>query len=157
MATVQHSALPNAELHEPKDVSGAAINTTYVADGAGSGDWGQAPYTYVVTYVFEDISTADTNYVVAPVAGNIVNIYSVIDGAIATSDCALSFAIGGTPITSSGITITQSGSAAGDIDSSTPTADNTLSAGSRIDITSDGASANSVNATITFEIQVNFS
>lgn len=39
MANVQHSAIPNADLHEPKGASGAASGTVYVADGAGSGSW----------------------------------------------------------------------------------------------------------------------
>lgn len=37
--TVQHKSIPNAELHEPKDINTAVIHTAYVADGAGSGDW----------------------------------------------------------------------------------------------------------------------
>jgi len=34
-----HKAIPDAELHEPKGVAGAAAGTTYHADGAGSGSW----------------------------------------------------------------------------------------------------------------------
>lgn len=37
--TVQHKAIANAELHEPKDVLSAAIGEVYKANGAGSGDW----------------------------------------------------------------------------------------------------------------------
>ena len=37
--TIQHKAIANAELHEPKDVSAATVGQVYVADGAGSGDW----------------------------------------------------------------------------------------------------------------------
>lgn len=37
--TIQHKAIGNAELHEPKDVSTATVGQIYVADGAGSGTW----------------------------------------------------------------------------------------------------------------------
>lgn len=43
MATVQHSTLSSSELHEPKGAATADANTVYVADGAGSGNWLQAP------------------------------------------------------------------------------------------------------------------
>lgn len=36
---IQHSNIPDAQLHEPKGVAGAALNTSYFADGSGSGDW----------------------------------------------------------------------------------------------------------------------
>lgn len=37
--TVQHKDIPNAQLHEPKNVSTAAIETVYRANGSGSGTW----------------------------------------------------------------------------------------------------------------------
>jgi len=39
MATVQHSALTDPNLHEPKGVSTAASGKVYVANGSGSGAW----------------------------------------------------------------------------------------------------------------------
>ena len=39
MATVQHSALTDPNLHEPKGVSTAASGKVYQANGAGSGTW----------------------------------------------------------------------------------------------------------------------
>jgi len=39
MATVQHSALTDPNLHEPKGVSTAAAGKVYVANGSGSGSW----------------------------------------------------------------------------------------------------------------------
>ncbi len=39
MATVQHSALTDPNIHEPKGVSTAAAGKVYVANGAGSGSW----------------------------------------------------------------------------------------------------------------------
>ena len=46
MANVQHSTLPEAELHEPKGVSTAAADSFYVANGAGSGTWKRRLYKY---------------------------------------------------------------------------------------------------------------
>lgn len=37
--TIQHKSIPNAELHEPKDIVTATLNSAYFADGSGSGDW----------------------------------------------------------------------------------------------------------------------
>lgn len=39
--TIQHKDIPDAQLHEPKGVSTALSNQTYVADGAGSGNWAE--------------------------------------------------------------------------------------------------------------------
>ncbi len=61
--------------------------------------------------------------------------------------------IGGTLVTNSAITITQSGSAAGDVDSSTPSAANTVTAGQAIEVISDGLSTTNVDATITLVIR----
>jgi len=37
--TIQHSAIPDADLHEPKGVAGASTGTVYKANGSGSGNW----------------------------------------------------------------------------------------------------------------------
>lgn len=39
MATIAHSALTGADLHEPKGIATAAANTVYVANGSGSGNY----------------------------------------------------------------------------------------------------------------------
>ena len=39
MATVQHSALTDPNIHEPKGITTAQEGQVYVADGANSGDW----------------------------------------------------------------------------------------------------------------------
>lgn len=99
-----------------------------------------------------DVSTASSCYVVSPVAGNITKIYSVINGTIATANSVITSSINGAAITGGSLTIAFSGSAAGDIDSATPTAANTVAAGDLITLTTDGASSNTVNAEFTIEI-----
>jgi hypothetical protein len=37
--TIQHRDIPNAQLHEPKNVNSALANTVYKANGTGSGTW----------------------------------------------------------------------------------------------------------------------
>ena len=153
---VAHASLTGADLHEPKGVAAAASGTVYIANGAGSGTWtalNNANKVYI-TARLEDVSTAKSVFVVPGIAGTISKIYSVIDGALGTADCGLSFEIGGVAITSGGITIAFSGSAAGDVDSSTPSALNTITASQAVEIITDGASTNTVNATITFVIDV---
>ena len=99
-----------------------------------------------------DISTGSSHWIVSPVAGTITKIYSVINGAIATADAALSFELAGVAVTGGGITIAYSGSAAGDADSATPTALNAVTAGQAIEMITNGASTNTIKAKITIEI-----
>jgi hypothetical protein len=108
--------------------------------------------TRFVTKTITDVSTAGSYWVVPGLAGEVKKIISVIDGAIATADAALTFEIGGTAITGGGITIANAGSAAGDVDTATPTAANVIGAEQPIELITDGASTNTVAATVTFEI-----
>lgn len=60
MATVQHSALTDPNLHEPKGVSTAAAGKVYVANGSGSGAWQYpAGHAYADMYITGS-STAQT-------------------------------------------------------------------------------------------------
>lgn len=40
---MEHKNIPNDGLHEPKDIVFAVAGQVYIADGAGSGSWGQPP------------------------------------------------------------------------------------------------------------------
>jgi len=99
-----------------------------------------------------DVSTSASSWTVSPIAGTITNIWTVIDGAIATADAGITLEIGGTLVTGSAITIGNAGSAAGDVDNATPTAANTVTAGQAIEIITDGASDNAVKAEVLIEI-----
>ena len=37
--TVQHSAIPDGQRHEPKGIDSAAAGTAYISDGSASGSW----------------------------------------------------------------------------------------------------------------------
>jgi len=166
MADKQHNALTGSSLHEPKGVAAASIDTLYAADGAGSGAHRKITHASMdktsvknvnlvyLTYELVDISTAGSTWLPVPLAGKITKIRSVLHGAIASVDCGLTFEIGGTLVIGGAITIAFSGSAAGDEDNSTPTALNVLTVGQAIEIITDGASTNAVNASLVFEIDV---
>ena len=108
----------------------------------------------LVNGLIEDVSTGANHYCVMPFAGTISAIYTVLHGTIATADAGLTFKIGagGTEITDSAITIAYDGSAAGDVDSSTPSALNVVAVGDVIEMITDGASTNDVDVTVVFEI-----
>jgi hypothetical protein len=41
--TIQHSSISDPNIHEPKGASSAPLNSVYVSNGAGSGNWGKLP------------------------------------------------------------------------------------------------------------------
>ncbi len=77
--------------------------------------------------------SADTSYyVVSPVDGLVSKIRTVIDDVVSTADITVTSSIGGVSITDGQVTIATAGSAAGDVDSATPSALNSISAGSAV-------------------------
>jgi hypothetical protein len=93
---------------------------------------------YFLTLDITDASVEAVYYLVCPHAGTISKVYSVIDSAVNTADVTITGAIGVTAITGGVITITQSSSAAGDVDSCAPTAANTITAGAAVNWTVSG-------------------
>ena len=149
--TIEHVLIEDPDIHEPKGVATAPLGSFYVADGTGSGDW---RYTFhFLTLDIADITAVADYYIVSPFAGTIVKIYSVIDGTIASANKTLTASIGGVAVTNGAITIAYSGSAAGDVDSCTPTALNTVTAGQAIKIAAAGATTNAVRVHVTIQIQ----
>ena len=108
---------------------------------------------YFITSTIADISTASSTFVPVPDGGRVVKIIPALQGAIGTANAAITFEIGGTAITGGGITVTQSGSAAGDIDTATPTAANRVEEGGSIEMITDGASSNTIKLVVTLVIR----
>jgi len=100
---------------------------------------------YFINFKIEDVSTAGQVYVPVPDDGKIIKVLTALNGAIGTADAGLTLKIGGTAVTGGTITITQSGSAAGDVDSCVPTAANSVVEGDAIEIETDGASTNTIS------------
>ena len=108
---------------------------------------------YFVVAEIEDISTASSTFVGIPDGGRVIKIITALQGAIGTANGGISFEIGGTAITGGGITVTQSGSAAGDVDTAEPTAANRVEEDGNIEMITDGASSNAVKLLVTFVIR----
>lgn len=94
--------------------------------------------TYVVSLDIADGSAEAVYYVPCPHAGTISKIWTVIDGTVSTADITVTAAIGATPVTNGVVTIATAASAAGDVDSATPTAANTVTAGQAVNFTVTG-------------------
>ena len=108
---------------------------------------------YFLTSTIADISTASSTFVPVPDGGKVIKIITALQGAIGTANAAITFEIGGTAITGGGITVTQSGSAAGDVDTAEPTAANEVAEDGTIEMITDGASSNTIKLNVTFVIR----
>ena len=107
--------------------------------------------TYTLNVALADVSTASSCFVVAPKAGTISAIHSIIDGTLATDNAVVTANVNGGSNISNQITIANS-SGAGTIDTCSPGDNNTVSAGNYIQLTTDGASTNTVSAVFTITI-----
>lgn len=166
MADKQHNALTGGSLHEPKGAAAATADHIYAVDGLGSGTHRKVTHASMdrtsvknvnliyLEHKLLDVSTAKSEWMVCPLAGKITKIWTVIDGTIATADVDLTFEIGGVVVTNGLITIAFSGSVAGDVDSSAPTALNVLTTGQPVEIITDGASTNAIDVSLVFEIDI---
>ena len=108
---------------------------------------------YFLTSEITNISAAGSTFVPVPDGGTVIKIITSIKNAITSANAALSWEIGGTAITGGGITVTQSGSAAGDVDTAEPTALNTVSEGGTIEMITDGGSSTACECVVTFVIR----
>ena len=97
--------------------------------------------TAILTLDIADGSAEAVYYLVSPHAGTIKKIWTVIDGVVGTADITITAAIGATAVTGGVVTIATAGSAAGDIDSATPSAQNVLTAGQAMNFTVTGGGA----------------
>jgi hypothetical protein len=108
---------------------------------------------YFITAEIEDVSTASSTFVAIPDGGKVVKILTALQGAISGADAAITFEIGGTAMTNSAITVANSGSAAGDVDTSAPSAANRVEEGGSIEIITDGGSTGTAKLVVTFVIR----
>ncbi len=92
--------------------------------------------------------------VASPYAGTIVKVYTWLNQALATGDAVLTTNINGVAVTNGAVTITNAGSAVGDVDVATPTALNTVAVGDSISVAVSGANtANPSSAQVTVVIR----
>ncbi len=109
------------------------------------------PASFFLPVVVPSLAAAAEHYAVSPVAGSVVSVRSVIEGSVDV-DTTLTSKIGGVAITDGAITVTASGSAAGDTDSAAPSAANTVSAGDPVSIACGGEGSTASRALVVFEI-----
>jgi len=118
-------------------------------------DLGLVNNRYYLQVEVTDISTAAAAYVVAPVAGSIRKVTSILHSAITVGDAVLTVASSVGNITET-ITIANASSAGGDIDTITPAqhANVVVAEGTLISVTSDGGSTDVARATLVIEIEM---
>lgn len=105
-----------------------------------------------VTFKIPSLTGTGRYWLAAPVTGTLVKITSCLDGALTTADAVLTGKIGNTNITNGALTLTQSGSAAGDIQSVSPTAANAVVEGvSKINFQVSGSQGAAVGTTLTLK------
>ncbi len=108
---------------------------------------------YFITAKIANISTASSTFVPIPDGGRVIKIFTALQAVIATANGGISFEIGGTAITSGGITVAYSGSAAGDVDTAVPTAANDVLEDGTIEMITNGASSGAKKLNVTFVIR----
>lgn len=142
--TIQHSAITDPDLHEPKGIAAASAKTIYVADGAGSGTWELAEVIQYITVsaTMADVSAAGSIYIPVPnITGlTLVGASLTLGGAITVADASVTFFNSSSASLGSAVTIVQASSAAGSTFQFTATTNTALTGGTYIRVTSDGAS-----------------
>jgi hypothetical protein len=91
-------------------------------------------------------ASAVTAYARSPFRGKVIKVGSVLYGAITTADATVATTINGTAITGGSITITQSGSAAGQVNTATPSAANDVNEDDYISFPPTGAGGANIAA-----------
>lgn len=158
--SILHQNIPDGKRHEPKGIGAAANGTTYVSNGAGSGNWINTTAliknaNYVPLNVsIPDVSSPGSYFVASPIIGKIAAIYVTLDNAITVANAIVSAKINGVAVTGSSITVTFTGSAAGSVYSSTPSGANTINQGNSIEILTDGGSTTTARANVTIWLDV---
>lgn len=145
-----HEDLTGIELHENKGVAEASNNQVATASGGatvwkklGTNNLDTSQFfglnTYIFTLELADVSTASVEYLAFPFACTVDKIVTTLGAAITGADSTLTVRnnSGGSMGT---ITVTQSGSAAGDVDSLSPSSNNTINANQKLSFETDGGS-----------------
>jgi hypothetical protein len=160
----EHNTLTGSSLHEPKNIDSAGTGDagkvlTPSASVAGEGvlrNLVESEVDEKVAYLtldYPDITVASDVYLPMPFAGTVTQVHSVIDSALATADTDLVCKVNGTGMTNGTITVAFTASAAGDVDTATPTALNTFVADDYLQVTTDAAGTGGTGATITFTVE----
>lgn len=157
-----HKNLAEANLHENKGVSTATDDTVATAD-SGATVWQKITTAnldtssllntnkYVFTCLIDDVSTAASVYVVFPFACTVTKVTTVLGASLSGADSTVTCSnhSGGSMGT---ITVAYSGSAAKDVDSLSPSANNTFTSGQVMTVATDGGSTGTAKLYVVVEV-----
>lgn len=153
----EHKDLTGDQLHEPKGAATAAAGTVYVADGSGSGAW-ESPIdgihnanSMALQTTMTDLAAASSVYFNVPVKSELARMNVMLYGAV-DANTILTINIDGVLFADS-LTITSAGTAAGQKKTLTVTTANTITAGSIVEVISDGGATASVRVDIQLELE----
>lgn len=105
-----------------------------IVKGAGGAaiDWDR----FSLNVDIADLSADASYYIPIPCACTLKKLWSAIDGVVSTADITITpLKVGGSAMTGGAITIATASSAAGDMDSATPSDNNTFAAGDVLKLT----------------------
>lgn len=143
------------------DIDGTPFHASYIVSSNTGGVVALTAHSAITQNVFQEVqaqkisskaSDAEVFRYVPTFAGSISNFRSILNAALATGNATATLAINGTNVTNGALTLTQAGSAAGDVATVNPSALNTFAAGDKITITVGGAST--ATATVNFSLKL---
>lgn len=149
------------QIHVSGDIDGTPFHTSYVVSSNNGTTVAITEHSAVTAQVKQEIlaqkistkaSDAEVFRYTPNFAGSITKLRTILNGALATGNATATVAINGTNVTNGAVTMTQSGSAAGDVAVATPTALNTFAAGDKITVTIGGSSTATATANMSMEL-----
>jgi hypothetical protein len=162
-ANVNAAALTWTDLGEVTtvDINGGSIDGAIIgANSAAAGTFTNLTVSgtvtgidqqVTITNVIADVSTAETILIPIPVTGTVSAVYSVLEGAITVADATVTLVTSADAAMAS-LVITQSGSAAGDVDSDASITNASVTAGDYLKLATDGGSTTAQRLWVTILI-----
>lgn len=123
------------------DQGGYTLRVDTVSAGVVTTEAGGEPVWVRASFTAALLAAGTSVWALAPFDGVLGRIKAVQQGAALVGDTVVGIELGGVNVTGSDITLTASGSAAGDVDASVCTAANAVSEDGAIEFTSDGGAS----------------
>lgn len=125
--------------------SGGALKIAGTQVNAGALELDQRALTMSVT-----LGSSSTRYLVVPWAGELTTLYSVVNAALTTAAETITLSNNAGTAMTGGVITMATAAAAGEIDSATPTTQNTFTAGQKLKVAIGGENATAATADLTF-------
>ncbi len=135
MPNIEHTALQSNEVHEPKHISlngtgatGQVITNSSTVNGTSEYRKLQmsdlSSVEEFLTFMLPDSTSTVNNYLVLPVTSTVLSVTAIIDNPVVGADLVYSFKVNGVATTPATMTFPLAGSAQGDAQTLSFTADN---------------------------------